>query len=62
MKYYVTIDMIAEQCQTSLTQAKKIFRQAKKIQLPIHSQREVSARAVNKVLGWKEFEEPKDRR
>ena len=61
MKYYVTIQQIKEQLQTSTYQARKIFHDAKCVSKSIFSQREVPTRAVNQIVGYKAFPTPEER-
>jgi hypothetical protein len=44
--------------ETNKYQAMRIFRQAKSKSQSLFSQREVPARLVNQVIGYKAFEEP----
>ncbi|PKM69866.1 MAG: hypothetical protein CVU94_02005 [Firmicutes bacterium HGW-Firmicutes-19] len=62
MKYYVTIDMIKDQLNTNKFMAQKIFREAKRIDKNPFTSREVSAKSVNCVIGYREFIEPSEER
>jgi hypothetical protein len=60
MKYYVTTKDIADALDTSLYQARKIFRDAKCESKFRYSEREVPASIVNKLVGYKAFAEPQE--
>lgn len=60
MKYYVTTKDIADTLETSLYQARKIFRDAKCQSKFRYSEREVPARIVNEIIGYKAFAEPQE--
>jgi hypothetical protein len=60
MKYYVTTKDIADTLETSLYQARKIFRDAKCESKFRYSEREVPASIVNEIIGYKAFAEPQE--
>lgn len=60
MKYYVTTKDIADTLETSLYQARKIFMDAKCKSKLRFSEREVPARIVNEIIGYKAFAEPQE--
>ena len=60
MKYYVTTKDIAHALDTSLYQARKIFLNAKCKSKLKFSEREVPARIVNEIIGYKAFAEPQE--
>ena len=60
MKYYVTTKDIADTLETSLYQARKIFNLLLHLALMKFSEREVPARIVNEIIGYKAFAEPQE--
>ena len=62
MKYYVTTKDIANTLETSLYQARKIFLNAECKSKLKFSEREVPARLVNEIIGYKAFAEPQEER
>ena len=62
MKYYVNTKEIMDTIKSDKATAQRIFRQAKaksKYQLNV---REVPARIVNEIIGYKAFAEPQEER
>lgn len=60
MKYYLTTEKIQKELEMTKTEAQRLFRQAKSKAKWTPSNREVPARLVNEIIGYKAFETPQE--